>query len=120
MAHRIYSKTASHWVRCFALQRFEALHAPGAGTDHAGLALEHADAVEALARRAEAAAERALALEFGEPVTWPRAPVSAFAQGRGAPFKVSMSAEVTALRIVASSDRRSASLEVRGAVTLLV
>ena len=30
------------------LERFEALHAPGAGTDHAGLAPEHANAVEAL------------------------------------------------------------------------
>jgi len=53
-------------------------------------------------------------------VICPRAPVSALAQGSGAPASVSMSAEVTALRIVASSERRSTSTEVRGAATLLV
>ena len=103
-----------------ALQRFEALHAPGAGADHAGLALEQRDAVETLARRGEAAAEQALALVFGK--AGDRAARAGFGirprQRRAA--KVSMSAEETALRIVASSDRRSASLAVRRAATSLV
>ncbi len=41
----------------------------------------------------------------------PRAPVSELAQASGAPRKLSMSADDTALRIVASSDRRPASAD---------